>query len=59
MFRLTEVDCVAANRVNFIYHIVFIFCSYSILKFTKELTGNAFSVESEPYFARSEYARSL
>ena len=59
MLRLTEVDCVAVNRVNFIYHIVFMFCSYSILKFTKELTENAFSVENGPYFARSEYARSF
>ena len=56
-FRFTKVNCLTVTTVNFINDVVFIFCSYSILWFTKEFMQSHFSVESRPYFMRSVYIR--
>ena len=54
-FRFPEVGCFTVTTVSFISDIVFIFCNYSIFRFTKEFTQSLFSVESWSYFMRSEY----
>ena len=36
-FVFTELDCLTVTTVNFINNLVYIFCSYSIFWFTKEL----------------------
>ena len=55
LFRFTKVDCFTVTTVNFINNIVFIFCSYSIFRFTKEFMQSVFSVGSWPCFVRSEF----
>ena len=35
-FRLTEIDCLVVTTVTFIKNVLFIFCSYAVVRFTKE-----------------------
>ena len=35
-FRLTEIDCLVVTAVTFIKNILFIFCSYAVVRFTRE-----------------------
>ena len=49
------IDCFTVTTVKCVNNIVFILCSYSIFRFTKEFTQSLFNVESWSYFMRSEY----
>ena len=49
-------NCFSVTTVNFRNNIIFIFCCYSIFRFTKEFTQSVFIIEGWSYFMRSKYA---